>query len=71
MVVSVWSDEKQLYSGKASKTAGVHSEGKRSKDEACVMVQMTGQFIHVKFKMPFRSLRDVETTFIGKREESS
>lgn len=49
----------------------MHSEGKRSKDEACVTVQMTGQFIHVKFKMTFGSLRDVETTFIGKREESS
>lgn len=49
----------------------MHSAGKRSKDEACVMIQMTVQFIHVKFKMPFRSPRDVETTCIGQEKEES
>ena len=34
------SDEKQLDSGKASRTAAVHSEGKRSKTDAYVMVQV-------------------------------
>lgn len=33
--------EEPLDSDKAGRTADVYSEGERSKDDACVMVQMT------------------------------